>query len=143
MFFSLISGMIDRAYNLIKNFGNVSDNKVCKWTIYSATTFLEKCRKVVLEKWFSKLGSFFWLTTFLKPDFLNQISWTTFLKPLFYTYIEKWLQNKWSIVNSVLVKLPAQKAVSLISEQTLIEFLQYIIKHCRCNVHLLLHILVH
>ena len=30
-----------------------------QWTIYSATTFLEKCRKVVLEKWFCKLGIFF------------------------------------------------------------------------------------
>ena len=26
-------------------------------TIYSATTFLEKCRKVVREKWFEKSGS--------------------------------------------------------------------------------------
>jgi hypothetical protein len=28
---------------------------------------------------------------------LNQISRTTFLEPLFYTFLEKWLQNKWSI----------------------------------------------
>ena len=27
------------------------------WTIYSATTFLENCRKVVREKWFKKSGS--------------------------------------------------------------------------------------
>ena len=27
------------------------------WTIYSATTFLEKCRKVVSEIWFEKSGS--------------------------------------------------------------------------------------
>ena len=27
------------------------------WTIYSATTFLESCRKVVREKWFEKSGS--------------------------------------------------------------------------------------
>ena len=99
--------------------------------IKSATTFLEKSREVVLEKWFFKLEfffmvnhfsrtrkkirvcrttflqtmwitgihpPFFWSTTFLepekknpslknhfsrprfhKPDFLNQISWTTFL----------------------------------------------------------------
>ena len=26
------------------------------WTIYSATTFLESCRKVVQEKWFEKSG---------------------------------------------------------------------------------------
>ena len=28
-----------------------------QWTIYSATTFLESCRKVVREKWFEKSGS--------------------------------------------------------------------------------------
>ena len=27
------------------------------WTIYSATSFLEKCRKVVREIWFEKSGS--------------------------------------------------------------------------------------
>ena len=26
------------------------------------------------------------------------VCWTTFLEPLFYTFLEKWLQNKWSIV---------------------------------------------
>ena len=62
-----------------------------QWTIYSATTFLEKCRKVVLEKWFCKLGFFFlvnhfsrtrknvdlwYKTTFFsgQPLFSNQIS---------------------------------------------------------------------
>ena len=57
-------------------------------------------RKVVLEKWFCKLGFFFWSTTFLQPEkrwiygikppffsdqllFSNQISRTTFLEPLF------------------------------------------------------------
>ena len=39
---------------------------------------------------------FFWSTTFLEPDLLNQISQTRFLKPIFYTFLEKWLQNKWS-----------------------------------------------
>ena len=34
------------------------------WTIYSATTILEKCRKVVLEKWFCKLGFFFLVNHF-------------------------------------------------------------------------------
>ena len=34
------------------------------WTIYSATTFLENCRKVVLEKWFFKLGFFFLVNHF-------------------------------------------------------------------------------
>ena len=38
------------------------------WTIYSAITILEKCRKVVLEKWFCKLRFFFCSTTFLQPE---------------------------------------------------------------------------
>ena len=33
-------------------------------TIYSATSFLEKYRKVVLEKWFCKLGFFFLVNHF-------------------------------------------------------------------------------
>ena len=32
--------------------------KLAHWTIYS----------VVLEKWFCKLGFFFWSTTFLEPE---------------------------------------------------------------------------
>ena len=35
-----------------------------QWTFYSATSFLEKCRKVVLEKWFFKLGFFFLVNHF-------------------------------------------------------------------------------
>jgi len=37
-------------------------------------------------------------TTFFssQPLFSNQISRTTFLEPLFYNFLEKWLQNKWS-----------------------------------------------
>ena len=31
--------------------------KIAQWTISSATTFLEKCRKVVREIWFEKSGS--------------------------------------------------------------------------------------
>ena len=31
-------------------------------------TFLEKCTKVVLKKWFCKLGFFFWSTTLLEPE---------------------------------------------------------------------------
>ena len=46
----------------------ILDYKISHWTIYSATSFLEKCRKVVLEKWFFKLGFFFWSTTFLEPE---------------------------------------------------------------------------
>ena len=71
-------------------------------TIYSATTFLEKCGKVVLQTWiffsgqplFSNhkkgwiytikspffLVNHFSQTTFLKPDFSNHISWTRFLQ---------------------------------------------------------------
>ena len=54
-----------------------------------------------VEKLFQKSGSgnsdfFFWSTTFLKPEFSNQISRTIFLKTLFYTFLEKWLQIKWS-----------------------------------------------
>ena len=76
-----------------------------QWTFYSATSFLEKSRKVVLEMWFFKLGfffffftflrpekrwiyciklPFFWSTTFLKPDFSNQI-----FKPLFSTHFSR------------------------------------------------------
>ena len=71
-----------------------------QWTIYSATYILEKCRKVVLEKWFCKLGFFFlvnhfspawkkldlWYKTTIfsgQPLFSNQISWTRFLQPDF------------------------------------------------------------
>ena len=43
-------------------------------------------------------------TRFLEPDFLNQISWTRFLEPLFYTFLEKWLQIKWSKVARVQAK---------------------------------------
>ena len=37
-------------------------------------------RKVVLEKWFCKLGFFFWSTTFLEPE-KNRVCRTTFLQP--------------------------------------------------------------
>ena len=68
------------------------------WTIYSATTFLEKYIKEVLEKCFSKL--FFWSTTFLEPDFLwiygikQPFFWpTTFLEPYFSNQISKNCKN--------------------------------------------------
>jgi hypothetical protein len=50
-----------------------------QWTFYSATSFLEKCRKVVLEKWFFKLGFFFLLNHF-SPTWKNVDLWykTTF-----------------------------------------------------------------
>ena len=73
----------------------------CPWTIYSATTILEKCRKVVLEKWFCKLGFFFWSTTSLKPEkkldlwykttffLVNHYSRTRFLEPDFLNQISR------------------------------------------------------
>ena len=87
-------------------------------TIYSATTFLEKCRKVVLEKWFCKLGFFFWSTTFLEPEkrwiytikppffsgqplFSNHFSRTRFLEPDFYKQQKLRSQNKWSTGNDM------------------------------------------
>ena len=90
-------------------------------TIYSATTFLESSRKVVQEKWFEKSGSRNlvrekWLTRkkggfILKTNQLfsgsrkvvdqkkNRFCRTTFLAPLFYTFLQTWLQNKWSLVS--------------------------------------------
>ena len=69
-------------------------------TFYSVTSILKKCRKVVLEEWFFKLGFFFlvnhfsrtrknvdlWYKTIFfsgQPLFSNQISWTRFLEPDF------------------------------------------------------------
>merc|ERR1719203_629348 len=77
-----------------------------QWTIYSATSFLEKCRKVILEKWFFKLGFFFlvnhfsrtrknldlwYKTTFFsgQPLFSNHFSRTTFLEPDFSKQISQ------------------------------------------------------
>ena len=58
------------------------------------------CRTTFLQpekRWIYGINYlFFWSTTFLEPDFSNQISRTTFLEPLFYTFLEKWLQIKWS-----------------------------------------------
>ena len=48
-----------------------------------------------LWAWNSTNWTYFLQTVFLEPDFSNQISRTSFLEPLFYTYLEKWLQNKW------------------------------------------------
>merc|ERR1719203_2634786 len=73
-----------------------------QWTIHSATSFLERCRKVVLEKWFFKLGFFFfWPTTFLKPEkmwiysvkppffLVNHFSRTRFLEPDFLNHFSR------------------------------------------------------
>ena len=83
------------------------------WTIYSATSFLEKCRKVVREIWFKKSGSrkvvdqkkrwfytinphFFWFKKSGWPEKKIRVWRTTFLEPLFYIFQEERLQNKWS-----------------------------------------------
>ena len=72
-----------------------------QWTFYSATSFLEKCRKVFLEKWFFKLGFFFWSTTFLQPEkmwiysiktpffLVNHFSRTRFLEPDFSNHFSQ------------------------------------------------------
>ena len=54
-------------YNMMRQWDdsmNAPTESATHWTIYSATTFLEKCRKVVLEKWFCKLGFFFLVNHF-------------------------------------------------------------------------------
>ena len=53
---------------------------ISHWTFYSATSFLEKCKKLVPEKWFFKLGFFFWSTTFLQPEKM----WIYIIKPPFF-----------------------------------------------------------
>ena len=97
----------------VERFSKIFDKKaetlklnITLWTIYSAPTFLEKCKKVVLEKWFCKLRFFFlvnhfsqtrflvdlwYKTTFFSGQslFLNQISPTRFLTPDFSTQISR------------------------------------------------------
>ena len=51
-------------YRKRKIFQNVISSEKMLWTFYSATSFLEKCRKMVLEKWFFKLGFFFLVNHF-------------------------------------------------------------------------------
>jgi len=81
-----------------------------QWTIYSATIFLEKCRKVVLEKWFHKLSFFFlvnhfsrarkkvdlWYKTIFfsgQPLFSNHIFRAIFPQPDFSNQISKNFKN--------------------------------------------------
>ena len=47
------------------------------------------------EKWFCKLGFFFWFEKSGWPEIKIRVWRTTFLEPLFYTFLEKWLQIKW------------------------------------------------
>ena len=88
-------------YRKRKIFQNVISSEKMLWTFYSATSFLEKCRKVVLEKWFFKLGFFFWSTTFLQPEkmwiysikppffLVNHFSRTRFLEPDFSNHFSR------------------------------------------------------
>ena len=79
-----------------------------------STTFLEPEKKFEFsEPLFSNLKKcgvicsinppFFWSTTFLQPEknpsLKNHFSQTRLLEPLFYTFLEKWLQIKWSTDN--------------------------------------------
>ena len=67
--YSLVPFGSDSVSNFFfKNFRTFLQVKIdINWTIHSATTFLEKCRNVVLDKWFCKLGFFF---------LVNHFSWT-------------------------------------------------------------------
>ena len=61
----------------LHNFVSNEDNFIWPsrhWTIYSATTNLKMCRKVVLEKWFFKLG-FFFLVNHFSPTRKNVDLW--------------------------------------------------------------------
>ena len=70
------------------------------WTIYSATTFLEKCRKVVLQtqiffqvlkKWFCKLRFFFCGSRKVVDQ---EKRWFYTTNPHFFLVREKWLTRK-------------------------------------------------
>ena len=99
--------------------------KIQHGTIYSATSFLGKCRKVVRDIWFEKSGSRnlvqeIWfkksgqrkVVDQKKGGFIpciqifsgsrkvvDQKKKSEFEEPLFYTFLEKRLQNKWSITS--------------------------------------------
>ena len=58
-------------------------------------------RKVVDQKkgWFYSINPpFLWFEKSGWPEKKIRVCRTTFLEPLFYTFLEKWLQNKWSNV---------------------------------------------
>ena len=62
---------------------------------YSAPSIFAVFRNLVQVKWFCKLGFFFWFEKSGWPEKKIQVCRTTFLEPLFYTFLEKWLQIKW------------------------------------------------
>ena len=66
--------------------------------LYYKSTFFQ-----VGEKWFCKLGFFFWFEKSGWPEKKIRVCRTTFLEPLFYTFLEKWLQIKWSIGKYVML----------------------------------------
>ena len=80
---------------------------------YSAPSIFAVLKNLVGKIWFEKSGSrkvvfqkkggfILWIYLFLwfeKSGWPEKNIWfcrTTFLEPLFYTFLEKWLQNKWS-----------------------------------------------
>ena len=93
--------------------------------IYSATSFLGKCRKMVLEKWFCKSRFFFWSTIFLEPDFswiysmkshfflVNHFFQTKFLKPYFSNQISKNCKNRGFRIKGSLCHRARRKANGL------------------------------
>ena len=60
------------------------------WTIYSAPTFLERCRKVVREKWFEKSGS----RNLVQEKWLTRKKVVLYYKSTFFLVREKWLTRK-------------------------------------------------
>ena len=64
----------------------------------SRTTFLQREKRWIYKPTFSGQALFSDQKKFEEPFFSSQISWTRFLKPLSYTFLEKCLQTKWSTV---------------------------------------------
>ena len=58
-----------------------------------STTFPEPEKNLV----YSINPPFFWFEKSGWPEKKIWVCRTTFLEPFFYTFLEKWLQNKWSI----------------------------------------------
>ena len=67
------------------------------WT-RKKSEFAELLFSNLKKMWIYSISPPFFLSTiFLESDFSNQISRTRFLDPHFYTFLEKWLQIKWSL----------------------------------------------
>ena len=63
---------------------------ICHWTIYSPTTFLERCRKVVREKWLEKSGS----RNLVREKWLARKKVVLYYKSTYFQVGEKWLTRK-------------------------------------------------